>query len=106
VRDRIPELISRDGKVAITQTLSGASMIGALREKLKEECDEVNSAVEAADLAKELSDVLEVVYALADLHGLTREHLEEIREQRALERGAFRQRVWLEETYPLRSNDT
>ena len=89
-----------DHKVAVTRTLSDVEFGRALREKLFEECAEAQQATDAGDLAKELADVLEVVYALAESANVTLEDLEMIRQQRSQERGAFRQRIWLEETYP------
>ena len=50
----------------------------------------------AGHQAEELADTLEVVYAMADQIGLTREGLEKIREDKAAERGGFRDRIiWL-----------
>ena len=46
--------------------------------------------------AEELADVLEVVYALAEHDGLSREGLEKIREAKATGHGGFGGRVvWL-----------
>ena len=92
--------MSEDGKVAVTRVLDEASFKVALKDKLLEECDEVQTAVSAEDLKKELGDVLEVVYTLADQAGITPEQLEQSRRQRASERGGFALRIWLEETYP------
>lgn len=56
-----------------------------LRAKLYEEAGEYASSGDPA----ELSDVLEVVYALAALHGLTPEELEKQRSEKAAEQGGF-----------------
>lgn len=100
VRDRIPEIISADGKVAVTRTLDDADMDMALKDKLLEECTEVRVAMNREDLEKKLSDVLEVIYALAAHAGLTPEGIERVRKRRAAERGGFSRQIWLEETLP------
>ena len=66
VRDRIPEIISNDGNVAVTYTLDDAGLDRALKAKLLEECADVISASDPSDLPQALADVLEVVYALSD----------------------------------------
>lgn len=50
---------------------------------------------DAAGRAAELADVLEVVFSIADRDGISREHLEEVREAKVAERGGFSQGlVW------------
>ncbi|OLV16334.1 hypothetical protein BOO71_0012133 [Deinococcus marmoris] len=44
----------------------------------------------------ELADVLEVVYALAELDGVGRAELEDLRARKAEERGGFVARPWWE----------
>lgn len=100
VRDRIPEIISKDGKIAVTRTLTNSDFRLALLDKLHEESLEARGSSDDEELSKELSDVLEVVHALAEIAGIPWDSLEQLRERRALERGAFKQQIWLEETYP------
>ncbi|PTA68975.1 nucleoside triphosphate pyrophosphohydrolase [Deinococcus arcticus] len=85
VRDRIPE---RFGGQATP--LEEAAFRAALREKLQEEVAEYLESGEA----EELADVLEVVYALAGLDGLSSTALEEQRSAKAQARGAFSRRLW------------
>ncbi|MCY9026452.1 nucleoside triphosphate pyrophosphohydrolase, partial [Priestia megaterium] len=47
---------------------------------------------------EELADLLEVMHALAAVHGSTPEQLEKVREEKAKERGKFDDRVYLVET--------
>lgn len=100
VRDRIPEIIQASGKIAVTRCLDRDELDRALRVKLMEEAGEVNAAAKPSELLLELSDVLEVVYALAAEAGISRESLEEARVSRAEQRGSFACAVWLEETRP------
>lgn len=64
----------------------------ALRAKLQEEVAEY---LEAHD-PQELADVLEVLHALAALHGLTPQELEAQRAAKAQARGGFGGRVWMD----------
>ncbi|TCL53259.1 hypothetical protein EDD69_101267 [Thermolongibacillus altinsuensis] len=44
---------------------------------------------------EELADVLEVIYALAEYHGVSLEKLEEVRAQKAEKRGGFKEKIFL-----------
>ncbi|WP_230272938.1 nucleoside triphosphate pyrophosphohydrolase [Deinococcus sp. 6YEL10] len=85
VRDRIPELFGGQ-----TRLLNGEEYRAALRAKLKEEVAEY---LDSGD-PEELADVLEVVRALAALHGLTPGDLEVLRRAKADARGGFAGRIW------------
>ncbi|ALW89075.1 nucleoside triphosphate pyrophosphohydrolase [Deinococcus actinosclerus] len=85
VRDRIPDLFSGQ-----TRTLTEGEYCAALRAKLEEEVAEY---LDSGD-AEELADVLEVLRALAALHGLSPEELEALRRAKADARGGFAGRVW------------
>ncbi|BDP42205.1 hypothetical protein DAETH_21740 [Deinococcus aetherius] len=89
VRDRIPHLFP----AYAYRVLAEAEYRPALLDKLEEETQEYL----ADRTPEELADVLEVLHALAALHGLTPEGLEELRARKAAERGGFVGRVWLED---------
>ncbi|GGV37958.1 hypothetical protein GCM10010182_72840 [Actinomadura cremea] len=92
VRDRIPEIISRSGRHPRTRIAAHDEYTSLLRAKLVEEATEYTSD----DDPDELADVLEVLHALADVHGLTFGDLERRRAAKAAERGGFTRRVVLE----------
>lgn len=87
VRDRIPELFGGQSR-----PLNPTDFRSALRNKLGEEVAEYLEAGEVLELA----DVLEVVYALAELDGVGQTELESLRAQKAEERGGFMSRLWWE----------
>lgn len=103
VRDGIPDIIRGEGLNPRIHIATPEEFHRRLRDKLREEVAEFLAASrnEAPD---ELCDILEVVYALAAELGLTREHLEQLRLQKAARRGGFADRViWTgneEETEP------
>lgn len=92
VRDRIPEVIARDGKKAVWHTVDRQEAMEFLTKKLREEAEEYAASREA----EELADVLEVVRALAAEQGVSWDELERIRENKHLQRGGFQQRIVLD----------
>jgi predicted house-cleaning noncanonical NTP pyrophosphatase (MazG superfamily) len=92
VRDRIPQMIKQAGKSSQTRVLSVEEYQQCLRAKLQEEVEEYLSSHQP----EELADILEVIYAIAHLHGLPPAQLELLRLDKAKERGAFDQRIFLE----------
>lgn len=94
VRDKIPEIIKQNNCTPITHIADDEEYGGKLKEKLKEEIDEFfkNSTEE------ELADILEVVYAIRNYMKIDKDKLEEIREKKTQERGAFEKKIILDET--------
>jgi predicted house-cleaning noncanonical NTP pyrophosphatase (MazG superfamily) len=102
VRDRIPELIRRNGGEPRIRRLSDEEFDTALARKLVEEAQEFA----ATPTAEELADVLEVVHALAPRVGNSVDEIETIRRAKAAERGAFDERLLLESvSYPDRAEE-
>jgi predicted house-cleaning noncanonical NTP pyrophosphatase (MazG superfamily) len=91
VRDRIPDIIRDAGRAPETRVAAHDEQAALLRAKLYEEAGEYVATSDPAELA----DLLEVLHALASLHGLTPEQLEEQRAAKAAERGAFSKRLVL-----------
>lgn len=93
VRDKIPEIIKRDGNKSITHIADDQEYWEKLKEKLKEEVDEFlkNSTEE------ELADILEVIYAICDFKKIDRQKLELLRKKKAKKRGEFRKKIILDE---------
>ena len=92
VRDLIPEIIRQNGKQCQTRILSDTAFQDALIKKLQEEVVEFANQPSL----EELADVLEVVYTLAESLGADQATVEEVRKQKAVERGGFQERVFLE----------
>ena len=93
VRDKIPEIINSSGDTCITEILSDEAYINMLDAKLDEELAEYNKDKNI----EELADLLEVIYATAIARGYTLEQLEQIRKDKAIKRGAFRNKILLVE---------
>lgn len=95
VRDLIPSIIEASGRVSKYRTLEAEDYGNALIDKLFEEAREFRDATPEGR-PEELSDVLEVVRALAAHLGLTDADLDTIAMAKRAERGGFEQRIWLE----------
>lgn len=98
VRDRIPDIIRREGRTCGTATLSPEEYLTSLREKLVEEAREA-AAADGSALLRELADVREVVDALAAAAGIDPADLAREQACRRAERGGFAERIcllWIE----------
>ena len=91
VRDKIPAIITAQGKTAVTRLLDDGKYTHHLQRKLDEEVGEYH----ADQSPEELADILEVVFALAENRGCSREELMEIYRAKHEKRGGFRDRVFL-----------
>ena len=91
VRDKIPSIIESQGKTPKVCILDDDAYALALERKLDEEVGEFHKDKNL----EELADILEVVYALAENLGCTKEELLEIYRKKHDERGGFRQRILL-----------
>lgn len=97
VRDKIPEIIHQRGQKATTRILDTDEYKLALIQKLQEEVDEY--IADASDV-RELADILEVVYTLASVNGVSVNQLAALRLEKRQKRGGFENRVFLIETQP------
>lgn len=91
VRDRIPEIIEKDGKTCKTEILSGDEYIKMIDAKLDEELAEYHKDQNI----EELADLLEVIYAAAVARGYSIDDLEFERRKKADERGGFAKKIFL-----------
>ena len=95
VRDRIPEIIEKNGKRCVCEALPQDQYIAMLDAKLDEELAEYQQSKSL----EELADLLEVMDAVVRARGYTWEQLTEIRKKKKEERGGFEKRILLKEVY-------
>jgi predicted house-cleaning noncanonical NTP pyrophosphatase (MazG superfamily) len=91
IRDKIPEIIKDQGKRAVIEVLDADNYKRYLDLKLGEELKEYLEA----DSVEELADLVEVIYAILDYKGVSREDFEKIRTSKVQKRGAFKKRLLL-----------
>ena len=90
VRDKIPEIIEASGATPLTRILETEEYLSCLEAKLDEEVQEFQESKSP----EELADILEVVYALAEAHGCSREQLQQIFDAKHTARGGFEKRIY------------
>lgn len=91
VRDRIPEIIEGQGGKADIRILEPEEYTHYLEQKLDEEVGEYHKERNL----EELADILEVVYALAENLGATKDALLEIYQSKHDSRGGFSKKIFL-----------
>ena len=94
IRDKIPEIIQKDGHSCNVKTLSDEKFLEQLEKKLSEEVAEYQNNKNP----EELADTLEVIYRIAQLKGVSKEELEKIRIKKSEERGGFDKNLFLIDT--------
>ena len=85
IRDKIPEIIQKDGHSCSVKTLTDEEFLVQLEKKLSEEVTEYQNDKNP----EELADILEVIYRIAQLKGVSKDELEKIRIKKSEERGGF-----------------
>ena len=98
VRDLIPEAIAARGEAVTVLRLEGAALIAALRRKLVEESLEVLDAATSEDIAEEIADVREVIWALMLKLGISDADVESRRKRKLKARGGFERSLMLTKT--------
>lgn len=94
VRDNIPDIIIKNGRIPVTHTAEIEEFENALLKKLREEVDEyIENPSE-----EEIVDVLEVLYSIYQVKGYDSEELEKKRKEKLKVRGGFIKRIILDKT--------
>lgn len=95
VRDKIPEIIQKNGEYAKLRILTNDEYIRELNIKLKEEVNEYLSD----NNIEEIADIVEVLLAILKYNKVEFSELEKLRLSKAEKRGSFDKRIFLERTY-------
>jgi len=94
VRDNIPTIIESSGKIPIYECVEDrGEYLQLLKCKLEEEVAEFIESNEVV----ELCDVVEVVYALIRVQGMSLEEFERLRIEKASVNGSFDKRMFLKD---------
>ena len=94
IRDKIPEIIQKDGYSCSVKPLPDEQFLEHLEKKISEEVAEYQNDKNP----EELADILEVIYRVAQLRGVSKEELEKIRIKKSEERGGFEKNLFLIDT--------
>ncbi len=85
IRDKIPEIIERSGKKAVTERLDADKYKKYPDMKLGEELQEYLQS----DNVEELADLVEVIYAILEFKGMGLSEFDSLRKNKVEERGAY-----------------
>ena len=97
VRDKVLQRCLDDPQIkTFHYTLSPEEYHDELIKKLHEEVDEIDTAVLDEDLLSEIADVQEVLDAIAELHGFTKEVIQDAQDAKNHKNGAFIDRAYIE----------
>ncbi|MEM4181877.1 MAG: nucleoside triphosphate pyrophosphohydrolase [Candidatus Pacearchaeota archaeon] len=91
VRDKVPEIIEKEGKKAVFRKASDGEYWTMLKVKLKEEVEDFL----ANPIEEGLVDIYEVMNAIYDFMNVKKENLKELAEKKREEKGSFKERVVL-----------
>lgn len=94
VRDKIPEYIRKKGGNPITHIADDTEYWQKLKDKLLEEMEEFKKD----ESIEEFADLLEVIDAIAEYKKFDRNEIERIKNQKAVERGKFKEKIILDES--------
>lgn len=92
VRDKIPEIITKDNKKAVTKILNAEDYLIELNRKIQEE---VKEYLESNNI-EELADIVEVIYGILEVKNISIEEFENVRKSKVQKRGAFKEKIFLE----------
>jgi predicted house-cleaning noncanonical NTP pyrophosphatase (MazG superfamily) len=92
VRDKVPSFIMENGETPCFRLLEDDEFMEALNAKLLEEVTEYQKSQNL----EELADILQVIMTISEVLGGGIKELEYIRYEKAVDRGTFRTRLFLE----------
>lgn len=92
VRDKIPDIINNDNRIAVTRILDDEEYLLELNKKLQEEVKEYLED----NNTEELADIVEVIYGILNAKKVSIEEFENIRNAKKEKRGAFDKKIFLE----------
>lgn len=96
VRDKIPQIITKNGQVPVTHIATGEEYIRRLQAKLREEVDELIGAQSSKEVIEETADVIEVLHAYIHLAHSEMSQVENVRRTKHTTNGGFATGVVLE----------
>lgn len=102
-RHTLTTIIKLPENLCVTRKLTDKEYEDALAEKLQEEVKELLEAYTAKersvlDCAEEMADVMEVMYAMGKTCAVSKREIEQVRSQKAAEKGTFSKKIFLVST--------
>lgn len=96
IRDKIPEVIKSKGAIPQVSVLADEEYKRFLKMKMTEEAKELLEAQNRDEILNELSDIQELIQAIAKNNDITLDEIEKQREKKLQEKGGFEKKLFLE----------
>ncbi len=99
VRDRIPEIIKKNGDKCKVRKLNQKEFKIEALKKVVEEANEILGAKDSKDeMIKELADLQEIIETVMDSHRISKREVTKEKTSRKKQRGGFTKKIFLIET--------
>ncbi len=99
IRDKIPEIIKKDNAIPKISILSQKRFTEELKKKIFEEVKELKTAKDKDEIINELSDISEILLAIAKTEKINWRKVEQKRKAKLIKRGGFKKKLFLKEVY-------
>lgn len=99
MRDGIPEIIRGGGATPVTSAIPEGERLHHLRLKMLEEVHKLFRSAVRSEFLKEAADVLEVLHAMAEEHGVSWSEIDEKRIERERSHGGYSRGIFLHAVY-------
>lgn len=98
VRDKILEIIKKDGEIPFWRILNKKDFLEALTKKLLEEAKELVKAKKREEIINEIVDIQELIDILIPEIGLSKKQIKKLQKIKNKKRGSFKKRIFLIKT--------
>ena len=95
IRDKIPEVIAKDGGTFKVEKLTNKKFEKELIKKVEEEASALPKCKTRKELIEELGDVLDVIDEIKKLKKIKQTELRQAREKAFVKKGGFKKRLFL-----------
>ena len=96
VRDKVPDMINREGAKPIIRIVDDDEFVWALKQKILEEARALNEAKHENTELEEIIDIMEAVNAYMKHRKVKIEQAEKMRKFKLRKKGGFDRRIFLE----------
>lgn len=95
VRDKIPEIIKKDGWMPKVKTLRKTEFFTAVRKKVLEEAKELIRAKDKTGIVNEMLDIQELLDVIALEIKITKLEIKKLQDIKRKKRGGFKKKLFL-----------
>jgi len=98
IRDRILEIIKKDGEKSFSRVLNKKEYLKEIKKKIAEEAKELVRAKSKKEVINEIVDIQELIDVIISELGLTKSQIKKQQKIKNKKRGGFKKRLFLIKT--------